>query len=318
LVAANTLVLGLTVSTFNLWCPAYRRMPGQPDSVRESQYPETYMQRNRAILELPVWAESDVICCQEFWYSNPDVFNLYVRALGGRYRMHGLQRPGGPDGARRPDGLFMAIAREWDVVHESDIDFEDAAGRCAQLLHLRRSAAASQQQSDALGGGQAASIDEILVANVHLLFPHNEASARIRVREVHKLLAYLDLYKRRLARPPPTLICGDFNGDSDSKVVQFLRRYGWQCSYSHVSGQPWVSHYTHENEAKGVDYVAELRPRTYSPPPFPPSLLAAPHTPRRLTPDGFGRRTPPPCADLAAQPLPSTDTRRGLDRLCLL
>ena len=32
--------------------------------------------------------------------------------------------------------LFMASAQEWRVVHEADLDFEDAAGRCAQLLHL--------------------------------------------------------------------------------------------------------------------------------------------------------------------------------------
>ena len=90
----------LTVSTFNLLCPAYRRLAGE--SVREEAYPDVYMERNRAILELPLW-ESDIICAQEFWYANREVFDMYVEALQGRFRMHGLQRPG-PDGGRRPDG----------------------------------------------------------------------------------------------------------------------------------------------------------------------------------------------------------------------
>ena len=104
--------------------------------------------------------------------------------------------------------------------------------------------------------------------------------------QVHKLLAYLDGYKRSLSRPPPALICGDFNGERASSAVQFLKRYGWQCSYSrHVSQRRasdaadsddassssdvdaaataavtdpegsssdssirWVSHYTHEQQ----------------------------------------------------------------------
>ena len=186
----------------------------------------------------------------------------------------------------------MAISNEWDVVHEADIDFEDAAGRCAQLLHLRRTAAptaaaesgeeGSSRAVVAAGGdeGESGAPSELLVANVHLLFPHNEAAARIRVREVHKLLAYIDSYKSTLPRPPPALICGDFNGEAASTVVQFLKRYGWRCSYSQHAevcdsadaaasvsdaaaasrSSRWVSHYTHEKEALGVDYIWVLNP----------------------------------------------------------
>ena len=106
------------------------------------------------------------------------------------------------------------------------------------------------------------------------------APARIRVREVHKLLAYIDSYKSTLPRPPPALICGDFNGEAASTVVQFLKRYGWRCSYSQHAevcdsadaaasfraaaaasrSSRWVSHYTHEKEALGVDYIWVLNP----------------------------------------------------------
>ena len=284
LIASNT----FKVSTFNLLCPAYRRMVGEPDSVREESYPQTWRRRQGQILDLDLW-DSDIICCQEFWYGNKECFDLYVDTLRSSYNMYGLQRPG-PTGLR-PDGLFMAIRKEWEVISESDIDFADAAGRCAQLLHLRRVGSSEAQDGQPSGGGarqDAGSTStstsstlgsssfssrptELIVANVHLLFPHNEASVRIRVREVHKMLSFLEQYKKSLSGPPPaSLICGDFNGEVSSRVVQFLMRYGWQCTFSAARGSAdsktsepedpaapprWVSHFTHENRAVGVDYI---------------------------------------------------------------
>jgi len=62
----------VTVSTFNLLCPAYKRLPGEPDAVRESQSPDDYIARNKKILRQPVW-NSSIVCCQEFWYDSPHV-----------------------------------------------------------------------------------------------------------------------------------------------------------------------------------------------------------------------------------------------------
>ena len=121
----------VTISTFNLWCPEYRRLGDE--GTRESSFPEMYTQRQQRLLRLPLWQESDIVCCQEFWYASPDVFEMYVSALRRRFKMHGLQRSG-----RRPDGLLIAIAHEWEVIHEEDLDFDDIAGRCAQVLHVRR------------------------------------------------------------------------------------------------------------------------------------------------------------------------------------
>ena len=238
--AASNSSSAIAVTTFNLLCPAYRRIQGEPDEIREEQFPDEYIKRNQAILALPFWQDSDVVCCQEFWYTEQTIFEMYVNALSSRFLLHGMRRP-----QRRPDGLFMAVSRAWEVVHEADIDFEDAAGRCAQMLHLRRrgrgsSGSSSGSSSDGSSGsssdgsngsgssgssssdGSSSSSDrsgssnndgsgdsgsrddgssndgdlpsELIVANVHLLFPHNEASVRIRVREVHKLLTHLDEY----------------------------------------------------------------------------------------------------------------------------
>ena len=79
----------LTVSTFNLWCPAYRRVDGD-EEVREAEFPELYMPRHREILGLDVWNTSDIVCCQEFWFGSQDVFDLYVNTLQPCFKMHGL------------------------------------------------------------------------------------------------------------------------------------------------------------------------------------------------------------------------------------
>ena len=193
--------MDIRVATFNLLCPAYRRLTNQPDDMREAEFPRMYLTRSDAILRQPIWQTADIICCQEFWYANQQTFDLYVRTLQPHFLMHGLQRPG-HGVLQRPDGLFMAISRRWEVIHEADIDFEDAAGRCAQLLHLRRRRGGDDHDDgdDAAGeggeggeggkGGEGGAVGEggtadstadddgareLLVANVHLLFPHNEA-----------------------------------------------------------------------------------------------------------------------------------------------
>ena len=288
----------VTISTFNLWCPEYRRV----GDTRESSFPEMYTQRQKGLLRLPVWRESDIVCCQEFWYASPDVFEMYVSTLRRRFKMHGLQRSG-----RRPDGLFIAIAHEWEVVHEEDLDFDDIAGRCAQVLHIRRGGsdrgaegAGAEQGSQTLnpsnvrlgdavgtdggadgagaaGGGVDTEVTELLVANVHLMFQHDEAVARVRLREMYKVLTALDRYKATLAAPPPTLICGDLNGPTGSVVAECLARYGWRDSYSESSGCDvfseescgWVSHLNHLGQAEGVDYI----------------MVQSPSVPRRPAPD---------------------------------
>jgi len=258
----------LNVATFNLLCPAYRRVRTGDDDVRESQFPALYERRVERILALePLWS-ADIVCAQEFWYGSESYMEKMVTALESRFVMHGMQRPRISETVPRPDGLFMAISREWEVLHEADLNFEDAAGRCAQILHLRRvggtaarraaaaddaawtgeaggpagdvvaggfvaahggdggDAAPSLQTGSRIGveallggeagdddlspfemeclrkppagGGEGAEsdgIDELIVANVHLLFPHNPASMRIRLREAHKLLCYVDAYK---------------------------------------------------------------------------------------------------------------------------
>ena len=86
---------------------------------------------------------------------------------------------------------------------------------------MRASVAATSGGGGRGGGRGRGAPSELIVANVHLLFPHNEVSQAIRVRELHKLLTYLDEYKATLARPLPALICGDFNGRATREWRRF-------------------------------------------------------------------------------------------------
>ena len=97
----------------------------------------------------------------------------------------------------------------------------------------------------------------------------------------------------------PALLCGDFNGDYASPVVQFLRGYGWQCAYTSHAGRRhaadaaptapaapaapaargraddaapaesaprWISHHTHERRSVGVDFIFLRNPSPRRPP----------------------------------------------------
>jgi mRNA deadenylase 3'-5' endonuclease subunit Ccr4 len=73
----------LTVSTFNIWCPLFRRMHDE-DASREAAHRELYMERNRKIIQLIDTLDSDVVCLQEFWVDNMDFVDLYKTAFSRR------------------------------------------------------------------------------------------------------------------------------------------------------------------------------------------------------------------------------------------
>jgi hypothetical protein len=54
----------LRVATFNLLCPAYRRMSAADDDVRESEFADVFTSRCERILQFePLWS-ADIICAQ--------------------------------------------------------------------------------------------------------------------------------------------------------------------------------------------------------------------------------------------------------------
>ncbi|CAI5467515.1 unnamed protein product [Closterium sp. Yama58-4] len=234
----------LSISTFNILAPIYKRLAGE--AVRESAFPEEWMARNERILAALRATDSTVVCLQEFWF-NADLERMYHHAL----EAHGYQLYKLPRTNARGDGLLTAVrgGQGVSVADYEPILFNDCGDRVAQLLRLR-----------VHGGG------EMLLVNTHLLFPHNANSSLIRLREVYKVLEYLEQYRQRHHLPAlPIVLCGDLNGTKAGRVYRFLRSQGFVSCYDTAMQHPdhdtcWVSHRNHHGALVGVDYIWLLNP----------------------------------------------------------
>ncbi|CAI7870268.1 unnamed protein product [Closterium sp. NIES-53] len=236
--------VAISISTFNILAPIYKRLARE--AVRESAFPEEWMARNERILAAVRATDSTVVCLQEFWF-NADLERMYHGAL----EAHGYQLYKLPRTNSRGDGLVTAV-RGGEGVSVADYEpilFNDCGDRVAQLLRLR-----------VPGGG------EMLVVNTHLLFPHNANSSLIRLREVYKVLEYLEQYRQCHHLPAlPIVLCGDLNGTKAGRVYRFLRSQGFVSCYDTAMQHPdhdtrWVSHRNHHGVLVGVDYIWLLNP----------------------------------------------------------
>jgi hypothetical protein len=106
-----------------------------------------------------------------------------------------------------------------------DIFFHDAGDRVAQLLLL-----AIQDTKTPTAPPQ-----QFLLVHTHLLFPHNEFSSKIRMREMTKILGFIESYRQRelcasvCGRSDvriPVILTGDMNGSPRGKVYQYIT--GWR------------------------------------------------------------------------------------------
>lgn len=238
------------VMTFNVLCPEYKRAgTKENDDARESANVEDALRRNEKILDLICDASPDVLCVQEFWHANEAMRELWTRRL----REASYDAAVTPRTSGRCDGLLTAVKRDrLEVKDARDVLFNDCGDRVA---HVARVASKANGR-------------ETLVVNTHLLFPHNENSSLIRLREVFKILEFL----RELQREPaiggkklPIVITGDFNGSSSGRVYRFLTSQGFTNALDACQGREgcatsWVSHLNHHGECVGVDHMFLLNP----------------------------------------------------------
>lgn len=84
---------------------------GSVEEVRESQFKDLYMERNRNIIKLLDELDSDVICLQEFWVDSQELVDLYQSHFSQRYSWSQLERTG-----QRGDGLVTLVKNNIKVV----------------------------------------------------------------------------------------------------------------------------------------------------------------------------------------------------------
>ncbi|CAI5487919.1 unnamed protein product [Closterium sp. Naga37s-1] len=182
-------------------------------------------------------------------------------------------------------GLMMAVrASEWAVVDHHPLCFNDCGDRVAQIVRLRARRGGRGEGNRSMKGGEVEEGrwgtgegrgeegeggEEVVVANTHLLFPHNANSSIVRLCQVYKLLERIDGYREEHhAGALPVILCGDLNGTKQGNVYKLLRAHGFVSSFDSAhhhsdDDEQWVSHRNHHGNLCGVDYVWVLNPEQH-------------------------------------------------------
>ncbi|XP_042047092.1 uncharacterized calcium-binding protein At1g02270-like [Salvia splendens] len=250
----------ISCTTFNILAPIYKRLNHEDPSFRESDVKDYWMDRNQRILNWLLCERSSIICLQEFWVGNEELVSIYDKRLGDAgYLNFKLARTN-----NRGDGLLTAVHKDYfRVINHRELLFNDFGDRVAQLLHVELNAPFSQTLNGHIR-------QELLIVNTHLLFPHNSSLCLERLRQVYKILQYVESYlKENKLKPLPILLCGDWNGSKRGHIYKFLRSQGFVSSYdtahqyTDADAHRWVSHRNHRGNICGVDFIWLLNPNRY-------------------------------------------------------
>lgn len=247
----------VSCTTFNILAPSYKRLNGKD---RESEYREVWLRRNESILDRLLNLKSSVICLQEFWVANEELVQMYENRLKeAGYRTYKLGRTN-----NRGDGLLTAVHRDhFNVLNHEELLFNDFGDRVAQLLHVELLVPSYRTRKEAL------------VANTHLIFPHDSTYCFRRLQQVYKILQYIKSYCDQQCLPPvPIILCGDWNGSKKGHVYKFLRSQGFVSSYdvsrhytdNNEDSHKWISHRNHRGNSCAVDFIWLLNPNKHQKP----------------------------------------------------
>ncbi|CAM9175264.1 unnamed protein product [Phaeothamnion confervicola] len=286
----------LRLSTFNLLAPCYKRITVTPTATAGAAMSPISLLSPRAAAVAPesqfrsLWrrrvsdtvdfisselADSDILAFQEYWFDSPHYHGIFRESLEPAYNFHALRRSGG-----KVDGVAVLLKRgRFDVLGRRGLSLGDFGNRVALLLHLRirgaaagNAVAASDGSCGGYGGGDgSAGETELLVVNTHLTFPHNAEDRAAQVRQIQRLTAGVDAYRRERGVPAatPTLLVGDLNADENDPVCEYLRASGFcgawaeakAASTAAVSAPPVVpsrgpvTHMNHRGEEVMADHV---------------------------------------------------------------
>eukprot|EP01031_Cornospumella_fuschlensis_P030164 gene30163-36440_t len=293
----------------------------------ESDVEDMYLARNLDIIQELQEKDPDIICLQEFWLSNEKLVDLYEHAFGQKYLSRYLLRQSTtahnqnnpinsqsssnslPLSHKRKDGLAIFVKKNRFAIDDTqEILFQDGGDRVALLLRLRALEQQSQVRVSSSYAQKSASDKSFVVVNTHLLFPHNEGSKMISVREVAKILGFLETYERKLQgenillQEPrlPVILAGDFNHPAHGKAFSLLHRRGFKNAYIDMHENPmqmhslpsqhrhpyYVSHLNHKGEVLAADHVYVYNPanmhashaHTHAPDGVPPTTTGHANT----------------------------------------
>lgn len=237
---------GVTVVTFNMLAPCYKRQFAADGSERRDREGDNdYLWKSRfdSILNMLVTLSPmpDVICLQEVWFY-PSYISRLESILAPLYYIFYAQRPG------KPDGLATLIHR-----HSPNV----RAPTCGDVFVLDRSGDRVALPINATTGIQSSS--PLLIINTHLTFPHCLRDSIRRKRQASTLATYVDdrISATMDGQHLQVILSGDFNSDNDSPVATLLHKAQFINSYNVIHGnaaQP-KTHCNHRRQSVYVDHV---------------------------------------------------------------
>ena len=202
------------VVSFNILAPCYNKIHGvqnaEGGAVMEAEFKDKYMHRNQAICNQLIQSNADIICLQEYWSGSEELRDLYKSILcgpkGAGYTFTEQRRTS--HWRIRDDGLACFVKDERITIQDTRaILFHDCGDRVAQMLLLAL--------RPPIGAPSGTPAQQFICVNTHLLFPHNEYSTKIRLRELAKILGFVESYRMRE-------LCSTICGRSDVSQSKLL------------------------------------------------------------------------------------------------
>lgn len=258
---------------------------------RESSDQGLWTSRTEAMLDFMEsnLLESDIICCQEFWF-HPEFVERFQRRFGSRFGFYTVRRTGD-----KADGMVTLVRLDGKlhVAGHTQAGLGGTGDRIAQLLVLQprahappasspvhhhaggedpmlRPAAGWVDEIRSLGGGGGDSSDELakapplLLLNTHLSFPHTPVDEQAQRVQINTATTFLEYERTRRGLPPttPQVVVGDLNSEDRSSVCQHLEQSGFTSCFADASpkgtangSERRITHLNHLGQAVGVDHI---------------------------------------------------------------
>lgn len=112
-------------------------------------------------------------------------------------------------------------------------------------------------------------MQQFILCNTHLLFPHNEYSTKIRLREAAKILGFVESYRQRQLCTSicgrsdvkiPVILNGDLNGSPRGSVFKYIKGQNFLSVLENHQTHNWVSHKNHLNRLVQYDHIFYCNP----------------------------------------------------------
>lgn len=213
----------------------------------ESQVKERWKTRARKLVNfLKEQLETDVICLQEYWCTQPEWCSIFQDNFSRDYDIYTAKRSG-----EKADGLVTLVRRNscWKVIDTEKYYFRDCGERLLLATVLRL-------KDDDMEQTKGDTFDCLLI-NTHLSFPHGSWGRSLRLIEVKRLLEFIDSFlELHPGQVKAVVVVGDFNSTLEDVVCQQVVSRGFANSYYLVHGnENVVTHCNHKGQSLAVDKV---------------------------------------------------------------